>query len=171
MTDSEVAKRVGRSRLAVQARRGQIGIRRYGSDLRPWTDQEEKLLGTVPDKELVSRLNRGYEAIAFRRQKLRIPPCRPQAWQPEEEAILGTQSDEEIGRILGRTKVAVRARRCELKIPNGGGVVHRHWTKEEDQLLGKAADELVAKQLGRTVNSVSLRRTRLKIPAPKRALR
>jgi hypothetical protein len=108
MTDSEVAKRVGRSRLAVQARRGQIGIRKYGSDLRPWTDQEEKLLGTVPDKELVSRLNRGYEAIAFRRQKLRIPPCRPQAWQPEEEAILGTQSDEEIGRILGRTKVAVR---------------------------------------------------------------
>lgn len=120
-------------------------------------------LGAVPDDELVARLKRTYGAIAFRRQKLSIPPCRPQDWLPEQDALLGTLPDEEVARVLGRTKIAVRTRRCKLAIPNSAGLVRQHWTLQQDVLLGTMPDGELAQQLGRTLESVKLRRSRLKI--------
>ena len=64
---------------------------------RPDKETLEKLKGrnseTLKSQQmLVSRLGRTLNAIRFRREKFRIPPCNPdyRLWTPEEEKLLGT---------------------------------------------------------------------------------
>jgi hypothetical protein len=38
-----------------------------------WTSAEVKLLGTMPDVQLARRLGRSLEAVACKRQKLKLP--------------------------------------------------------------------------------------------------
>jgi len=43
----------------------------------PWTADEERLLGTLPDQALAERLGCSRQRVNERRRKLGIPPFRP----------------------------------------------------------------------------------------------
>ncbi|NJL29653.1 MAG: hypothetical protein HC897_18060 [Thermoanaerobaculia bacterium] len=53
------------------AKRLSLGLRiaKYG----PWTQQEEALLGTAPDREVALRIGRTLRAVRLRRVGLQIP--------------------------------------------------------------------------------------------------
>ena len=55
----------------------------------PWSPEDGKLLGTMPDSEVARLLNRAPSAIRHRRQKLRIPAYQSafHLWTPEEEQL------------------------------------------------------------------------------------
>src|SRR5947207_2686656 len=60
---------------------------------RPWTREEEALLGTATDPVIAARLGRQRATIAARRHKLGIKPAvfvPPNTWTAEEESLLGT---------------------------------------------------------------------------------
>jgi hypothetical protein len=61
----------------------------------PWSPEDGKLLGTMPDSEVARLLNRAPSAIRHRRQKLRIPAYQSafHLWTPEEEQLLGTMPE------------------------------------------------------------------------------
>ena len=83
-----VASQIGRSEAAAPRARQELGIHgRAGV----WTAQEDSLLGTLPEEQLVTQLNRPRTAIQVRRTVLGIPKPDPKyrPWTPEEEALLG----------------------------------------------------------------------------------
>jgi hypothetical protein len=51
-----VAQRIGRSANAVAIRRQKLGIPKFDHRSRPYTAEENRLMGTMPDKELARRL-------------------------------------------------------------------------------------------------------------------
>ena len=65
MTDREEARRTCRTVGTVRQARFERGIAYEWSKRRPWTAEEDRSLGTAPDKEIA------------RRQGLKIPPWRP----------------------------------------------------------------------------------------------
>jgi len=58
----------------------------------PWSPEDVKLLGTMPDSEVARLLDRAPSAIRHKRHKLRIPAYQSSFhnWTPEEEQLLGT---------------------------------------------------------------------------------
>ncbi len=119
---------------------------------------EEALLGTMPDEDLVKKLNRSLIAIKSRRFRQHIPAfAGPRAWTAEDEALLGKFTDKEIARRFNRTLDAVAIRRQRLRIP-AFGYRGRRWTAKENKLLRTMPDEDVAAKLGRTPASVRLHR-------------
>jgi hypothetical protein len=46
---------------------------RHNRKRRPWTPEEDALLGTAPDTELAARLGRHISTVCIRRQELSIP--------------------------------------------------------------------------------------------------
>jgi hypothetical protein len=58
---------------AVAHRRRRLGRAVRFAHPRPWTPQEEALLGTASDTEIAARLGRKIEVVCMRRQKLGIP--------------------------------------------------------------------------------------------------
>jgi hypothetical protein len=75
MPDDEVARRVGRTRMAVQKRRFRLGIGDKRPERRPWTEAELALLGTLSDAELARRLQCSTGRVAYKRKSLHIPQC------------------------------------------------------------------------------------------------
>ncbi len=73
MTDGEVAAKLGLSIGAVAHRRRNLGKAVKFAHRRPWTPEEDALLGTAPDLEIAARLDRHVSTVCIRRQKLRIP--------------------------------------------------------------------------------------------------
>jgi hypothetical protein len=59
------------------------------------TADEDRLLGTMTDRNVAQRLGRSRQAVAERRRKLRIPPFQPhrRPWSRLEEELLGTMPD------------------------------------------------------------------------------
>src|SRR5581483_11332512 len=91
---------------------------------RPWTAEEEALLGTMTDRDVGVRTGRSPATVYARRAELGIPSfrrhaplTRPRPWAPAEEALLGTMPDPELARRLGRQPMSVFYRRRQLRIP------------------------------------------------------
>lgn len=120
MPDVELARLLGRTHKAVEARRIQLGIPKYDPKLHLWTSEEDALLGTMADSALAAQMGLSYRAVAHRRRRLgisvRLAHRRP--WTPEEDALLGTAGDTEIAARLGRHLATVCIRRQKLGIPN-----------------------------------------------------
>ena len=86
----------------------------------PWTTAEDKLLGTMKDRDLAQRLGRPLEAVRERRRRLSIAHYYPdyrRLWTPAEEQLLGTMPDERLARRLKRSVETVRTRRAHKGIP------------------------------------------------------
>ena len=96
-----------------------LAAKSAGGRNRPWTPEEDALLGTKPDATLAAELHRGARPLRRRRLLLGIPvvALKAPAWTPAETSTLGTDSDEAIAARLGRTVAAVMFRRCQFKIP------------------------------------------------------
>jgi hypothetical protein len=160
-----------RSLTSVRAHRLALRIpnpflkRRLGKKGPPWTAQEDKLLGTAPDKVIAARLGRERYAVSRRRRVLGIRrPARvlPSSWKPEEDRLLGTMPDREIAARLGRNELAVVIRRRKLNIlkPDHGS---RSYTPAEEKLLGTLPDEELARKLGRSASAIATHRSKLGI--------
>ena len=68
-TDEELDERAERSK--------RLGLRptgRWAGTGHEWTAKEVKLLGTLPDAEVVANTGRTYHAVRRKRAKLGIPP-------------------------------------------------------------------------------------------------
>jgi hypothetical protein len=128
---------------------------------RPWTAQEEQLLGTQPDQEIARLLHRSPGAVTARRHLKGIeyvnPKLRP--WEAEELHLLGQEPDAAIAARTGHSLRGVQSKRQQL-----GLLVRPHpepWTAREEALLGQQPDMEVARLLGRDRNDVRRRRVAL----------
>jgi hypothetical protein len=130
---------------------------------RPWTPEEDRLVGTKPDQEVAKLLNRTPEAVIAHRRfkgiKYLNPKLRP--WTPSELAKLGKVPDAQIVRRTGRSLKSIQSKRQETGI-----LVRPHarpWTRQEEQLLGTKPDGELSRQLGRSRADVRLRRIALRL--------
>lgn len=79
----------------MQARRALFGVLLQRRQHPRWTADDDRLLGTMPDKELARRLGRTFIAVRARRSLKGIlthwhPAVRQ--WTPAELAMLGTKA-------------------------------------------------------------------------------
>ena len=67
-----------------------------------WTADEDRLLGTMSDRDAAKRLGRQRGTIYKRRRKLRIAPFCPygRPWSRMENELLGTMPDRTLARRL-----------------------------------------------------------------------
>jgi len=158
-SDKELKQILGWSYKRIRTRRRRLGERRT-RQRREWTLEEDRLLGTKPDKVLARMFGRTPKAVRHRREAKRIRMTKK--WRPEDDAVLGTRTDEQIGMLLNRTLGNVAWRRNKLGI----AAAHkpREWTEEEEALLGKRTDAELAKLFGRTEVAVQGRRMLLGRP-------
>ena len=89
MPDDEVARRVGRTRMAVQKRRFRLRIECKRPERPQWTEEELALLGTLPDAELAKRLQCPARRVTYKRKSLQIPP-----FPPAERFVKGPRNSE-----------------------------------------------------------------------------
>ncbi len=115
--DAEIAAELGIPRQTVAAARLRRGIRL--PDYRPWTPEEEALVGTIPDDEIAKKIGRTPVAVGFRRRLLGLAPVprRPSRWTESVLSRLGKVPDVEIAAELGTTPSAVAYKRYRLGIP------------------------------------------------------
>ncbi len=73
MADKDLAARLGRTVIAIRNRRRVLGIRAWEKP--QWTNEEEALLGKIPDADVAQRLRRSVHAVKSRRVALKIAPC------------------------------------------------------------------------------------------------
>jgi hypothetical protein len=196
VTDRELARRLGRTVLAVQARRV---IRRIPSVLptaRHWTPREDALLGTKTDAEVGRLLGRGATGVRRRRMLLhirlnqwRVGNAVARKWTAAEEHLLGRLPDHDVAEQLGRSYHSVVARRRSLRRPARRSLVRRvhrarqrrvdsdaaftkqagqEWTTAEELLLGTQPDRKLALQLGRSPTAVAKKRLTLGVSACRR---
>jgi len=152
-------------------------------DARAWTADENRLLGTMPDRTLAQQLKRTIGAVRARRRMLGLPPVvSAKPWLPEHLALLGKVSDRIASQITGHPISSVRAKRIGLGRTEPGAkhpsrrqtraafavttkpkVFGVRWSPQEDRLLGSMSDGALALKLGRSVEAVSMRRVRLRI--------
>jgi hypothetical protein len=95
-TDAGLAQRLGRSIKEVATMRESRHIK-AATPNRRWTEEENRMLGTMPDVELARRLKRGITGIEQQRLKLGI-----------SFHLSGT----ELVRLLGHQGQKVNAYRC-----------------------------------------------------------
>ena len=67
---------------------------------RPWTAEEDALLGTRSDRALARNLGRTVKAVQNRRQLKGVRLMKK--WRPEDDKILGTRPDRQVAMLLGR---------------------------------------------------------------------
>jgi hypothetical protein len=87
---------------------------------RPWTPEQDQLLGVLTDDEAAARTGRTRNAVLSRRRRLRkkCPTCSWTHWTPAQVKLLGTMPDRELARRLRRTVLSVGLRRRKLHIPS-----------------------------------------------------
>jgi DNA-binding Lrp family transcriptional regulator len=56
-------------------------------DDRPWTKQEDALLGTDTDRAIAARLGRSTGAVIYRRKRLNIEGFRTRAKRDDEQPV------------------------------------------------------------------------------------
>jgi hypothetical protein len=105
--------------MSVRRRRFKLGILRPDPTHRPWTKQEDALLGTMTDAALLKRLHRTENGIQLRRTRRKIAKFDRvrRRWTAEDERLLGRMSDAKIAKRLECTIQAVSMRRYHLGIP------------------------------------------------------
>ena len=119
MSDQDQARRLGRSGRAINLRRHQLRIPMFHSRRRPWTQAEEALLGTMPDRRFARKFKRSVRSVIVRRCEKDILLLKRQKhrWTPADDKLLGARSDAQIALLLGLTTLAVSRRRQRLGIP------------------------------------------------------
>jgi len=70
------------------------------SPRRPWTAEEDSLLGTKSDRALARKLGRTVKAVKTRRRLKGVFLVKE--WRPEDDKILGTRPDRQVALLLGR---------------------------------------------------------------------
>src|ERR1035437_2772307 len=100
---------------------------------RPWTAEEEALLGTKSDRALARKFGRPVEAVEARRRLKGV--FQVKKWRPADEKILGARPDDQVAMLLGRSTMNVAWRRRKLGIPCF--YIHRPWAPEQLELLGR----------------------------------
>src|SRR6266581_3126437 len=71
-SDEVIAKKLGRTFIAVSYRRQQKHIPTAGKQYRAWTGEEEKLLGTDTDTAIALHLHRSAIDVRWRRETLGV---------------------------------------------------------------------------------------------------
>ena len=165
----ELVKKLKRSPAAIRAHCHQKGIA-TPPQTRPWTPEEDRLLGTASDAEIARKIGRCFWPVCERRQalgilKADIKPRNIPYWTPARDKLLGTMPDGVLAKRLGKNLRAVFFRRRRLGIPRFGGPIRR-WTSEEERLLGTVSDRDLAPVLKRTRRAIAFRREMLGIAAP-----
>jgi hypothetical protein len=116
-TDKAIARRLGRSALAVRARRASLGLPPIPIN-KPWREKELKLVGQMPDAEVARLTPHPLKAVQSKRHALGLRDLgsKKRPWSAVELKLLGTKSDEQVARMTGRTKKAVQARRVKARL-------------------------------------------------------
>jgi hypothetical protein len=88
--DADVGRLIGRPGKAVWAKRRALGISDPPSLVRSWTEEEDKVVLSLPVPEAAKSINRTVVAVKIRRAKLlrRLGPEKPQRLLTLEEAKL-----------------------------------------------------------------------------------
>jgi len=86
---------------------------------KPWTDRQERLLGTATDAAIAAKFGRSRKAVETKRRKRGIPGHVPhtRAWTKREIKLLGTMSDAAVARRLGCCSNHVLKTRRRLGVP------------------------------------------------------
>ena len=110
---------MGRSFYAVRVARKKLGIENPFLMVKPWTEQERRMLGTEPDRAVAQKLGRAWKSVIHERNSLGIPAVRivPQ-WKEQETRLVGTEPDKVIAEKLGRTLRSVIHKRHALGLPS-----------------------------------------------------
>src|SRR5687767_11381059 len=155
-------KMAARLKAVMQAIRSGAGGCLGGPLGNEWKPEEERLLGTAPDREVARLLGRTRVAVSYRRCVLGIAPAEKRPWTGQEERLLGTKPDKEVARLLGRSIKSVRSRRSLRKV-RAYGFHGRAWTPSENRWLGIMPDAEVARRVNRSESAVKARRDQLGI--------
>jgi hypothetical protein len=160
--DKEVARRTGRTLLAVVSKRIDRGLRYYQrknfSPVKKWTKEEVTLLGTAVDSAIARKLNRTTESAKCQREARDIPSFQKQHyWTKAENKIVMGYSYKEAARRLRLPQSKIEFRRRTLRAGNVGAPI-RKWSPEEVALLGKYTDTELARKLKRSRGSVAWKR-------------
>jgi hypothetical protein len=85
---------------------------------RPWTPEENQLLGVLPDDEVAARTKRTRRAVMTRRRRLRkkCPTSSWTHWTPAQIRLLGTMPDRELSKRLQRSQISIAVKRGKLHI-------------------------------------------------------
>jgi hypothetical protein len=131
--DATVARMIGRTLGAVEARRMRLRIPSY---VAPLTPEELSLIGTDTDQNIAEVLGRKRSEVTRIRSQLKIPAIQVTSkghtrWNKDEIALLGTGTDAEIARILGRSESSVTNARNRRGIPPAGAQALQHSAGEE----------------------------------------
>ena len=126
---------------------------------RRWTVDEDRLLGTKPDRALAKKFSRTTTAVAARRHLKHISLIKK--WRPEDDKLLGNRPDAQVAMLLKRPRYQVAYRRRQF------GIAFKHpdyhlWKPGEIAMLGRQPDRKIAELTGRTVKNV--RHKRLNVP-------
>jgi len=170
-SDAEIAARLGISPGSVYKRRKESHVLAFSrprkppkertpkpdSKRRPWTAEEDQLLGTKPDRILARRFDRSVVAVTARRRLKHIRFIK--VWRPEDDQILGTRPDRQVAMLLGRSLSNVAGRRRKLGIPCRFD--HRPWAPHELDMLGNLPDEEIARVTGHPLGAVAVKRQQL----------
>lgn len=85
----------------------------------PWTEKDERLLGTMTDRTLAAKLGRTYEAVQRQRRKLGIAPhvAHTRTFTAQELRVLHSEiKDVAKARQLGVSRVRIVQIRAKLGI-------------------------------------------------------
>jgi hypothetical protein len=162
-----LAQIFGVSRLRIRAYRklhGIAAVKVPTSTKFRWTKQEDRLLGTMSDRDLARQLGIPGHQVRHRRVQRGIPRFGRQGtirWTKPRLAQLGQVSDQE----LAISEACVQEKRRELGRPKGPD--HRGvWTDPRLlRHLGTMSDGQLARQLGLTPGAVRQKRVAMGIPA------
>ena len=97
-----------------------MGIAAALEQAQPWTNEQDKLLGTDTDENVARVLGRSIEGVAKQRVNLGIKARRKRGWTEAEDKLLGVLGDREVSARTGRTLPAIAQRRFYLGIPAAG---------------------------------------------------
>lgn len=77
MTDSALAKRIGRSRKAVETMRLSLEIPAHTAHQRKWSKREVAMLGVLPDGAIAKKLKISRRCVLMERKRRGIATARP----------------------------------------------------------------------------------------------
>jgi len=141
-----------------------------------WTEEEDALLGKVPDTVIAKQKGIKKSVVGYRRQKLGIPvfvldplaEARPMApphqWTKAEEDLLGTMFDTQVAKILNIGASSVTAHRNKLGIKPKMSSDPIVWTRQMLRDLGQMPDKEFGDHYCMKSEAVKLKRMVYHIP-------
>jgi len=112
-SDGRLSKKLGVRTGVVQAAR-----QKHKPDLeaghRPWTIEQDGLVGTAPDAEIAKQLGRTEASVKRRRGQLRRLKREIARWNKRELELLGNKSNAEMVALTGRTVESIKKKRWRI---------------------------------------------------------